>query len=196
MCKSCQALHTMKFSANHQLDTSCAAVTIYGYFSGMKIEEDSRHHRSRSHWVPDTDNFGCRLVLVRHEMGWNMKEAAISCGINPQSWREWELSGRRPHNYEGVCKQIAVRTGCNLMWLMIGDPNPTGATLPLSLTSVGKHREAGTSEAGSLPCQDSNPEPIGRWSKADDNAAAEEFAKWRLGEAPWANTGWGARDAC
>lgn len=75
-------------------------------------------------WVPRTGNFATRLVLVRHEMGWNVKEAALACGIKPQSWREWELSGRRPRDYEGICRQIAERTACNLIWLLAGDPNP------------------------------------------------------------------------
>jgi len=97
-----------------------------------------------THWVPDTDNFSVRLVLVRHAMGWNAKEAALACGISPQSWREWELSGRRPRDYEGVCKQIAVRTGCNLIWLMAGDPNPIG----------------GAPAFGALPREDSNLQPF------------------------------------
>lgn len=75
-------------------------------------------------WVPDPDHFSVRLVLLRHQMGWNAKEAALACGISPQSWREWEHSGRRPRDYEGICKQIAVRTQCNLIWLMTGSPNP------------------------------------------------------------------------
>lgn len=99
-----------------------------------------------THWVPDTDSFGVRLVLVRHEMGWNAKEAALACGISPQSWREWELSGRRPRDYEGICKQIAARTGCNLIWLMAGNPNPYGGGTPQS--------------GGRLPRLDSNQEPF------------------------------------
>ncbi len=83
-----------------------------------------------THWVPDTDHFAVRLVLVRHRMGWNLKEAAMSCGVNPQSWREWELSGRRPRDYERICKKIAARTGCDLIWLMAGDPNPQGSQRP------------------------------------------------------------------
>lgn len=73
--------------------------------------------------MPSSDNFAVRLVLLRHEMRWNAKEAALACGISPQSWREWELSGRRPRDYEGVCKQIAARTKCDLIWLMAGSPN-------------------------------------------------------------------------
>jgi hypothetical protein len=75
------------------------------------------------HWVPATESFGVRLVLVRHQMSWNAKEAALACGIAAQNWREWEQSGRRPRDYEGICKQIADRTKCDLMWLMTGDPS-------------------------------------------------------------------------
>ncbi len=77
------------------------------------------------HWVPDTDAFSVRLVLIRHQMGWNAKEAAVACGISPQSWREWEIYGRKPRNYVGVCKQIAERTKCDLVWLMTGIPSQT-----------------------------------------------------------------------
>ncbi|EFG75282.1 hypothetical protein HMPREF0591_4845 [Mycobacterium parascrofulaceum ATCC BAA-614] len=91
-------------------------------------------------WIPDTDSFAARLVLVRHEMGWNAKEAALACGISPQSWREWELSGRRPRDYEGVCKQIAARTKCDLIWLMVGDPRPEW---PLANVVGGTHQPVG-----------------------------------------------------
>jgi len=74
-------------------------------------------------WVPAIESFGVRLVLVRHQMGWNAKEAALACGIAAQSWREWEQSGRRPRDYEGVCRQIAERTKCDLIWLMTGTPS-------------------------------------------------------------------------
>lgn len=83
------------------------------------------------HWVPSTDGFGVRLVLLRHGMGWNAKEAAMACGIAAQNWREWEQSGRRPRDYEGVCKQIAERTRCDLIWLMTGTPSPEGSGLLL-----------------------------------------------------------------
>jgi transcriptional regulator with XRE-family HTH domain len=75
------------------------------------------------HWVPAIESFGVRLVLVRHQMGWNAKEAALACGIAAQNWREWEQSGRRPRDYEGICKQIAARTKCDLIWLMTGTPS-------------------------------------------------------------------------
>ena len=76
-------------------------------------------------WVPDTDSFPVRLVLVRHRLGWNAKEAALACGIAAQSWREWE-AGRRPRDYEQVCKQIVAHTHCDLMWLMAGEPRSNG----------------------------------------------------------------------
>jgi transcriptional regulator with XRE-family HTH domain len=87
-------------------------------------------------WVPDTEDFPARLALIRHHMRWNAKEAAIACGVKPQSWREWELSGRRPQDYEGVCKQIADATRCDLVWLMTGrratrpEPPPHPSSLP------------------------------------------------------------------
>lgn len=69
--------------------------------------------------------FAVRLMLIRHEMGWNAKEAALACGLPAQSWREWEIAGRRPRDYEGVCRQIAARTGCDFVWLMCGQiPSP------------------------------------------------------------------------
>jgi hypothetical protein len=80
-----------------------------------------------TNWIPDYhDNFSVRLVLVRHQMGWNAKQAARACGIKPQSWREWETFGRSPRDYEGICRQIAAHTGCDLIWLMTGAPTTTG----------------------------------------------------------------------
>jgi hypothetical protein len=81
---------------------------------------------SAATWVPATDTFGVRLVLVRHQMGWNAKQAAVACGVKPQSWREWEMFRRHPRDYEAVCRQIAARTGCDLVWLMCGQV-PSGA---------------------------------------------------------------------
>lgn len=78
-------------------------------------------------------------------MKWNAKEAALACGIRPQSWREWELFGRHPRDYEGVCKQIADRTECDLIWLMTGDPSYG--------TSTGKGSSL-------LPRLDSNQQPF------------------------------------
>lgn len=76
-------------------------------------------------WIPSVDDFAARLVLIRHEMGWNLKEAAIACSIHAQSWREWELEHRKPRDYEEVCKKISSRSGCDYVWLMTGRGAPT-----------------------------------------------------------------------
>ena len=83
-------------------------------------------------WIPSTDDFAARLVLIRHEMGWNLKEAALACGIRAQSWREWELEHRKPRDYERVCHQIAEHSGCNRVWLMTGyvPPNRPARNIP------------------------------------------------------------------
>jgi len=73
-------------------------------------------------WVPDGHTFAARLALIRQRMGWNIKEAARACGLSDSSWREWELSDRRPRDYEYVCKQIANVAWCDLHWLMTGAP--------------------------------------------------------------------------
>lgn len=76
--------------------------------------------QSTPQWIPEVSDFAARLVLIRHHMGWNLKEAAMACGLSAQNWREWELTGRKPRDYEGVCRRIAARTDCNLIWLMTG----------------------------------------------------------------------------
>jgi hypothetical protein len=73
-------------------------------------------------WVPASDTFAARLMLVRHRMRWNLKQAALECGLPAQSWRDWEIRGKRPRDYEGVCQKIAARTECDLIWLMLGQP--------------------------------------------------------------------------
>lgn len=93
----------------------------------------SLHAEHAEHWIPTADTFGARLAQIRHVMDWNAKEAALACGVAPQNWREWETSDRHPRNYEGICKQIAERTKCDLIWLMTGNPSygkPIGG-LPL-----------------------------------------------------------------
>src|SRR4051812_23987339 len=70
-------------------------------------------------WIPDDNTFGARLALIRQRLGWgNVKEAAIACGLPPESWRTWERDNVNPRNYPNVCRQIAERTGCDLAWLM------------------------------------------------------------------------------
>lgn len=76
-------------------------------------------------WVPSDGTFGARLALIRQRRGWNVKEAALACGIPPQSWRTWE-GGVMPHGsrYFAVCDQIARTVGCDYGWLV--DRRPSG----------------------------------------------------------------------
>lgn len=76
-------------------------------------------------WVPEL-TFGARLALVRHRMGWNIKEAAAACGLPAQSWRGWEVQGREPHRLTTIAMTIATRTGCDYLWLVHG-PERGGA---------------------------------------------------------------------
>lgn len=77
--------------------------------------------------VPTVDTFGARLALIRWKMGWNMKEAALACNVRPQSWREWELSGRRPHDFADVAERMSERTGIDDYWIMTGKTkSPSG----------------------------------------------------------------------
>lgn len=76
-------------------------------------------------WVATDHEFAARLALVRNRMGWNLKEAALACGLPPSSWMNWETKGKRPHNYVQVCQTIANRTGASFEWLALG-PKETG----------------------------------------------------------------------
>jgi len=105
-------------------------------------------------WVPHL-TFAARLALIRHHKGWNIKEAALACGVPPQSWRGWEVEHRLPLDIRKVARQIAARSGVDRNWLMaddeegslptheylpgerviatIGDPNRTRRSLPRSV---------------------------------------------------------------
>lgn len=73
-------------------------------------------------WVPDGD-FSDRLALVRSRMGWNYSTAGERCGIDGEAWVRWELEGRKPQDFESVCKRVSEGSGCNLVWLMTGQAN-------------------------------------------------------------------------
>jgi DNA-binding XRE family transcriptional regulator len=73
-----------------------------------------------ANWVP-RDSFGVRLAMIRIELGGlNVKKAAEMCGINDQSWRNWEAGGSTPRDYETITAKIAAATGCDLHWLRAG----------------------------------------------------------------------------
>jgi transcriptional regulator with XRE-family HTH domain len=69
-------------------------------------------------FVPRTNSFGARLALIRWQMGWNMKEAALACGFSQQSWRGWELQGHDPRGFAEVAERIAERTGVDEYWIL------------------------------------------------------------------------------
>ncbi|MGC0251551.1 helix-turn-helix domain-containing protein [Pseudactinotalea sp. Z1748] len=73
-------------------------------------------------WVP-TNTFGTRLVLLRRELGLNVKEAAARTGIHYATWSTWE-NGRKPSDMAGVVERIAEEFGVDRNWLMWGVPTP------------------------------------------------------------------------
>lgn len=89
--------------------------------------------------VPDLAEFGARLALIRWQMSWNQKEAALACRLPAGSWREWELSGRAPRNLVQVAAKIHEATGVDEYWIITGKPTPgfdpddDGARSPSSL---------------------------------------------------------------
>lgn len=145
-------------------------------------------------WVPDGHTFAARLALIRQRMVWNIKEAARACSLSDSSWREWELSGRLPRDYENVCKQIADIAGCDLYWLMTGSPTapPPPPTHPVRRPERKPvHRRLRTVDADDgavhvdddalaylklateeLPRVDSNHQPFGDWP--DESVEVED----------------------
>ena len=82
-------------------------------------------------WTSNDSTFGARLALVRQYRGWgNVKEAAVICGIAPQSWRTWERDNVMPQGsrYFDICAKIAKASGCDYGWLV--DRRPCGASQP------------------------------------------------------------------
>jgi len=78
-----------------------------------------------SPWIPTDDTFGARLALVRQKMGWgNVKEAALACGLPPESWRTWERDGVKPRNLVEIAERIADRVNCDFDWLLRGQRVP------------------------------------------------------------------------
>lgn len=71
-------------------------------------------------WVPTDDTFAARLAMVRHRSGWNIKEAAVACGVPPASWRLWEIDGARPRDQVAAARLISGAAGCDFQWLLLG----------------------------------------------------------------------------
>lgn len=76
---------------------------------------------TRVPWVPTTDAFGVRLAMIRQLLHWNVKEAAIACGIPPGSWRQWEVFGSIPRDLVGTARAIADASGADMIWIMTGE---------------------------------------------------------------------------
>lgn len=70
-------------------------------------------------WIP-VDNFGARLALIRQYMKWNYAQAARACGINEETWRQWEKRGHTPRGVYDVAGTIADACGCSYDWLVSG----------------------------------------------------------------------------
>jgi transcriptional regulator with XRE-family HTH domain len=103
--------------------------------------------------VPEL-TFGARLALVRQKMGWNIKEAATACGLPPQSWRGWEISGREPHRKDTIAMTIATRTNVDFLWLAHG-PNRGAQPAP-----SGRYARTRILARKAPDVQTSTPEPI------------------------------------
>jgi hypothetical protein len=72
-------------------------------------------------WTADDSTFGARLALVRQYKKWgNVREAAIACGVPPESWRTWERDHVLPRKYAEVCQRISDATGADRDWLLRG----------------------------------------------------------------------------
>lgn len=75
------------------------------------------------------DSFGARLALIRqYRGGLNVARAASMCGLDDQSWRNWEAGRSLPQDYPGVCLLISERLGIDYTWLMVGGPIRTQGT--------------------------------------------------------------------
>lgn len=67
------------------------------------------------------DTFGARLAIVRQYLGgWNVTRAANACGIDDQTWRNWEAGRNPPRDYPRICQIISDSLGIDYTWLMVG----------------------------------------------------------------------------
>lgn len=71
-------------------------------------------------WIPDLNEFGARLAAVRWHMRWNIRQAAVACGVSPGTWRGWELNGHMPRDLRDVVGKIHVKTLVDRVWLYEG----------------------------------------------------------------------------
>lgn len=80
-------------------------------------------------WRP-ADTMANRLVLLRREMHWTQREAAMACAVPYGSWQSLE-DGRDARGLDRKISAIAAATGVDRDWLMWGGslsggrPSPT-----------------------------------------------------------------------
>lgn len=91
-------------------------------------------------WIP-RNTLAARLVLLRREMGWTQREAALATGVPFGSWQSME-DGRSARGLDAKVAAIVRATECNRDWLMWGEGTPPDG----------------------LPRLDSNQKPPGFWS--------------------------------
>ncbi|MBW4032994.1 MAG: helix-turn-helix transcriptional regulator [Acidobacteria bacterium] len=80
-------------------------------------------------WVPDLSSFAARMALVRHSMGWNLKEASVKAGLTVNAWARYE-EGMRPRDLVEVVEKVTRATGVNRTWLAFGYVEPPGGIEP------------------------------------------------------------------
>lgn len=81
-------------------------------------------------------------------MSWgNVKEAAVACGLPPESWRQWERDNVTPRKIVEITAIIAGATGCDRMWLLLGsdgdrrryaEPKNGPQTTPIKPRAIGR----------------------------------------------------------
>lgn len=110
-------------------DVSCISWEVM-YRDGMTQAPEQTTAKG---WRPDDSTFGARLALIRQRMGWgNVREAAVVCGIPPESWRTWERDNVAPRRLVEMAGLIANRTGCDFYWLIAG-PQTGGRGAPVDI---------------------------------------------------------------
>lgn len=107
----------------------CATCATYDNVGDM-----STHHAEQEAWIPGTASLGARLALIRQSQGWNIKEAALACGIPPASWTGWELHGMEPRKFAEAAGKISARTGVDDYWIMTGKEPGAGGVRPRKIS--------------------------------------------------------------
>lgn len=81
------------------------------------------------------DRFGVRLATLRAELGLNVSKAAELCGVDAQSWTNWERGGGC-RDLEHVARKIADATHYDYTWLIAGGPLRSVRTISVGYPDV------------------------------------------------------------